>query len=211
MGVNVRCREGKRKRAGVDRGSNRTALARRSFAGRLGHFADFARGCRIKFARALTRGFVVLAGAVAHEAQHGVATRLEVEPRNLALPALEYGGLAVAAQRSRRSLEDLDVDSFQVVTKGGGCPIPFSENPSAGSGPEFNCEDWSVTFATDDADATAAKATQLGGKVIVPPFDAPWVRMTVIADAQGATFIASKFVPENRDLAGQADATASAA
>ena len=70
---------------------------------------------------------------------------------------------------------------------------------------------WSVTFAVDDADATAAKATELGGKVIVPPFDAPWVRMTVITDPQGATFIASKFVPENRDLAGQTDATASAA
>jgi predicted enzyme related to lactoylglutathione lyase len=70
---------------------------------------------------------------------------------------------------------------------------------------------WDVTFAVDDADATAAKATELGGKVIVPAFDAPWVRMTVIADPAGATFIASKFVPENRDLAGQADAAASAA
>jgi predicted enzyme related to lactoylglutathione lyase len=70
---------------------------------------------------------------------------------------------------------------------------------------------WSVTFAVDDADATAAKATELGGKVIVAPFDAPWVRMTVIADPAGATFIASKFVPENRDLAAQADLTSSAA
>ncbi len=60
---------------------------------------------------------------------------------------------------------------------------------------------WSVTFAVNDADATAAKAAELGGTVIVPPFDAPWVRMTVIADPQGATFIASKFVPENRDVA----------
>jgi uncharacterized protein len=59
---------------------------------------------------------------------------------------------------------------------------------------------WSVIFAVADADATAAKATELGGNVIVPPFDAPWVRMTVIADPQGATFIASKFVPENKDL-----------
>ena len=70
---------------------------------------------------------------------------------------------------------------------------------------------WNVTFAVDDADVTAGKATQLGGKVIVSPFDAPWVRMTVIADPQGATFIASKFVPENRDLAGRTDATVSAA
>jgi predicted enzyme related to lactoylglutathione lyase len=69
---------------------------------------------------------------------------------------------------------------------------------------------WSVTFAVDDADATAAKATELGGDVIVPPFDAPWVRMTVIADPQGATFIASQFVPENRDLAGQTDASGGA-
>jgi uncharacterized protein len=69
---------------------------------------------------------------------------------------------------------------------------------------------WSVIFAVDDADATAAKATELGGQVIVPPFDAPWVRMTVIADPQGATFIASKFVPENKDLGSGADAAAGA-
>jgi hypothetical protein len=70
---------------------------------------------------------------------------------------------------------------------------------------------WSVTFAVDDADAIAAKATESGGKVIVPPFDAPWVRMTVIADPAGAMFIASRFVPENRDLAARMDARASAA
>jgi predicted enzyme related to lactoylglutathione lyase len=61
---------------------------------------------------------------------------------------------------------------------------------------------WGVTFAVDDADATAAKATELGGTVIAPPFDAPWVRMTVLADPHGATFVASQFVPENKDLPG---------
>ena len=70
---------------------------------------------------------------------------------------------------------------------------------------------WSVTFATDDADATAAKASGLGGKVIVPPFDAPWstptytIRITVIGDPQGATFTASKFVSANTDLDSQGD------
>lgn len=59
---------------------------------------------------------------------------------------------------------------------------------------------WGVTFGVDDADAIAEKAAKLGGKVLVDPFDAPWVRMTVIADPQGATFTASKFVPENKDL-----------
>jgi predicted enzyme related to lactoylglutathione lyase len=65
---------------------------------------------------------------------------------------------------------------------------------------------WGVTFAVDDADATAAKAGELGGRVVVPPFDAPWVRMTVITDPQGATFTASKFVPEHKDLASETGA-----
>jgi predicted enzyme related to lactoylglutathione lyase len=60
---------------------------------------------------------------------------------------------------------------------------------------------WSVTFAVGDADATAARATELGGQVIVSPFDAPWstatytIRLTVLADPQGATFGASMFAP----------------
>jgi predicted enzyme related to lactoylglutathione lyase len=57
-------------------------------------------------------------------------------------------------------------------------------------------EHWSVTFAVDDADATAKKAERLGGTVVVPPFDVAPVRMTVITDPQGATFTASKYQPE---------------
>jgi hypothetical protein len=63
---------------------------------------------------------------------------------------------------------------------------------------------WSVTFGADDADAIAAKATELGGKVLAGPFDAPWSRLAVIADPAGATFIASQFVVENRELASSA-------
>jgi predicted enzyme related to lactoylglutathione lyase len=57
---------------------------------------------------------------------------------------------------------------------------------------------WSVTFSIDDADKLAARATELGGTVLVPPMDVPWARMTVIADPQGASFIATRFAPENR-------------
>jgi predicted enzyme related to lactoylglutathione lyase len=57
---------------------------------------------------------------------------------------------------------------------------------------------WSVTFAADDADELAARAEQLGGVVLLPPTDVPWSRMTMIADPQGASFIATQFVPENR-------------
>jgi hypothetical protein len=77
--------------------------------------------------------------------------------------------------------------------------VVASINPIADDQPDTPAH-WSVTFAVDDADATAATATELGGHVVVAPFDAPWVRMTVLSDPQGATFIASRFVPENKDL-----------
>jgi predicted enzyme related to lactoylglutathione lyase len=56
----------------------------------------------------------------------------------------------------------------------------------------------SVTFSTDDADATAAKAAELGGTVFAPPIDAPYSRMTVLGDPQGATSAATAFVPCRR-------------
>src|SRR5262245_48160735 len=59
---------------------------------------------------------------------------------------------------------------------------------------------WSVTFGVNSADAAAAQAKELGGEVVTAPFDAPWTRIAVIKDPQGAAFIASQFVPENKDL-----------
>ena len=89
------------------------------------------------------------------------------------------------------------------VASAGGPPgfenVVASINPIPDDQPDTPAH-WSVTFATDDADSTAAKAEELGGKVLAPPFDAPWVRMTVLQDPQGATFIASKYVEENKDL-----------
>jgi predicted enzyme related to lactoylglutathione lyase len=96
-----------------------------------------------------------------------------------------------------------------------GAPQGFEDvvaalNPIADDRPDVRAH-WGVTFAVDDADATAERAAELGGKVEVAPFDAPWVRMTVISDPQGATFTASKFVPENRDLDRQANTAGTAA
>ena len=71
-------------------------------------------------------------------------------------------------------------------------------NPIAEDQPDVSPH-WNITFAVDDADATAARAAELGAEVVVPPQDAPWIRMTVIRDPQGATFAASQFVQENRD------------
>ena len=59
---------------------------------------------------------------------------------------------------------------------------------------------WSVTFGIDDASAVAAKAGELGGEVVTGPLEAPWTKLVVIKDPQGATFIVSQFVAENKDL-----------
>jgi predicted enzyme related to lactoylglutathione lyase len=50
---------------------------------------------------------------------------------------------------------------------------------------------WSISFWVPDADQAAATAQDLGGKVLLPPMDIPVGRFTVVADPQGATFIAS--------------------
>ncbi len=87
--------------------------------------------------------------------------------------------------------------------------VVASVNPIPDDQPDVPAH-WGVTFAVDDADAIAGRAAKLGGRVVVPPFDAPWVRMTIISDPQGATFTASKFVPENKDLARSAGAATGA-
>ena len=71
---------------------------------------------------------------------------------------------------------------------------PIAEGDSATS------PAWNITFAVDDALATIKAATDLGGAVIAGPVEAPWTRYAVIKDPQGAMFIASQFVPENKDL-----------
>jgi predicted enzyme related to lactoylglutathione lyase len=55
---------------------------------------------------------------------------------------------------------------------------------------------WHVYFAVADADATVAKATELGGAVMAEPFDTPVGRMAVVSDPQGAVFSIMKPAPQ---------------
>jgi predicted enzyme related to lactoylglutathione lyase len=54
--------------------------------------------------------------------------------------------------------------------------------------PEHVPAHWMVYFAVADADATAARAVELGGQVPVPPTDTPPGRLAVLYDPQGAVF-----------------------
>jgi len=59
---------------------------------------------------------------------------------------------------------------------------------------------WRVVFAVDEVKDATASARKLGGEVVRGPVDAPWTRVAVIKDPEGATFTMSQFVFENKDL-----------
>jgi predicted enzyme related to lactoylglutathione lyase len=62
--------------------------------------------------------------------------------------------------------------------------LPRPPNMPAG-GPAF----WLAYLGTADVDATAARATELGGTVMAEPFDIPGVgRIAILADPTGAAF-----------------------
>ena len=70
---------------------------------------------------------------------------------------------------------------------GGIMPIP----PQAQGSPP----NWGVYVTVDNIDATAKKAKELGGKVLVPPTDIPNVgRFAVLQDPQGAVISAITYV-----------------
>jgi predicted enzyme related to lactoylglutathione lyase len=47
---------------------------------------------------------------------------------------------------------------------------------------------WGTYFAVADTDAAAAKAAELGGKLLAPAWDSPYGRMAMVSDDQGAVF-----------------------
>lgn len=51
---------------------------------------------------------------------------------------------------------------------------------------------WGVNFWLNDADETATRAVELGGRIVVPPYDTTISRDAVLSDAQGAIFSVSE-------------------
>lgn len=54
---------------------------------------------------------------------------------------------------------------------------------------------WGITFSVADADAAAARTSELGGTVLSGPTDLPWVREVRIRDSDGTQLTLSQFVP----------------
>lgn len=55
---------------------------------------------------------------------------------------------------------------------------------------------WGIYITVDDVDATARKAEELGGKVLMPPTDIPNVgRFAALMDPQGVMFSVITYLP----------------
>lgn len=55
---------------------------------------------------------------------------------------------------------------------------------------------WGIYITVDDVDATARKAEELGGKVLMPPTDIPKVgRFAALMDPQGVMFSVITYLP----------------
>jgi predicted enzyme related to lactoylglutathione lyase len=65
-------------------------------------------------------------------------------------------------------------------------------NPQMGAMPPS----WSVSFAVEDTDKSAAMIEDLGGSIVVPPTDFPGGRFAVATDPQGAFFGVVTITPQ---------------
>lgn len=54
---------------------------------------------------------------------------------------------------------------------------------------------WTITFAVDDADASHARAVELGAETVTPLITTPYTRQSTVRDPQGAVFTLSEYRP----------------
>ena len=91
-----------------------------------------------------------------------------------------YG--SVFGLEARRLVED-GAPELEFYTLHSGTKIVGGIEQTTGAAPH-----WRIYFAVADADVAAARITELGGSVGVPPFDTPYGRMAVASDPTGAAF-----------------------
>ncbi|MBE2314489.1 VOC family protein [Solirubrobacter sp. CPCC 204708] len=114
----------------------------------------------------------------------------------------EFDEMEIGGQRSVTIVVPEYGDYLETINPGvraqhaeGGAPPRFTDTvawlePMDKGGPR-----WHLTFTVADADDVARRTPELGGEVLVEPFDIPWQRIAVIRDPDGATFTAGEFKP----------------
>jgi uncharacterized protein len=84
-----------------------------------------------------------------------------------------------------QTLADTPEMKYSVLDHGGNQLAGIFD--ASGQGPDGRFG-WMFYIWVDDADATAARVTQLGGSVLEQPVDTPYGRLATVADPQGAVF-----------------------
>ncbi len=112
--------------------------------------------------------------------EHGAMTWNEVQTPDPGTAADFYGDVVGWAAET---MDMPERGRYTLFTIGEDQIAGALEPPMAGVPPH-----WSVVFAVDDADAAAATAAELGGRVEVEPFDMMVGRLTVLSDPTGAVF-----------------------
>jgi predicted enzyme related to lactoylglutathione lyase len=108
---------------------------------------------------------------------------------------LDYGTTMVMVPGYGDYLESIDPGVRKRHAEGG-APPGFTDAVAWFDAPQDDGPArWSVTFTVPDADASAARARELGATILAEPFDVPWQRITVIRDPQGAQLTLSQFKP----------------
>jgi predicted enzyme related to lactoylglutathione lyase len=81
-----------------------------------------------------------------------------------------------------------DSDEFRYTTLGTGDDQKAGVMDAKAFLPEGVPSYWTVYIRVADADATASRATELGGSVVDSPEDTPYGRLATLADPAGARF-----------------------
>jgi uncharacterized protein len=119
------------------------------------------------------------------EIRHGVPCWFELSSTDPDKSYAFYNGL-FGWQRTDMDLGEMGTYSFLANDNG-------TIGAFCGMQPDLKSQGipshWQVYFAVDDCDASAKRANELGGTVLMPPFDvSQHGRMTVISDPTGAVF-----------------------
>jgi predicted enzyme related to lactoylglutathione lyase len=114
--------------------------------------------------------------------EHGSLTWAELMTSDVAAAKAFYESIFGVTTRDVA----LGRDEFYTLVEADGRPVAGAMQIRPEWGPMPSA--WSVYFAVDDCDAIAAKTTELGGAVSVPPTDIPIGRFAVLGDPQGGHF-----------------------
>ena len=132
------------------------------------------------------------------------------EPSAWSMSALNTPDLDEAAEFYRAvfgwetmpfQLGEFEITMFRLPGYVGGHPeqpvprdVVATMAPLAGENGNEPKPHWSVDFWVGDVDATADKATELGGSVVMPPYDIPGLRQAVLIDPEGVAFSATQLM-----------------